>query len=354
MRVIAAIPAAGAQGQYESWLARRIPGAEEVRPGVWSLPTLMPDNPLRYVIAYAIKTDGGLVLVDTGWLSEQSWRGLVESLDSIGYAVSDVRMVLVTHVHTDHHGLTRRIVEESGARVAMHRTEADSLRVIGESLTSDAAPLASWLRDRGTPADEVEILIEQMSDQTMIDIHHSLIAPDILLDDGDRPVPGRPDIVAIATPGHTQGHLCFYLERDRLLISGDHVLPRITPHVSRPPILDDDALGDYLGSLEKLVDLDAVEVLPAHEYRFSDLKGRVSDLIRHHHERLDEIKTALKGKRSSWDIATQISWSRGWDATEGFMRQTALSETYVHLRYLERMNSVRRTAHSPDCWELTG
>lgn len=352
--MIAARPAPGAEDQYESWLARRIPGVEEVRPGIWSLPTIMPDNPLRYVIAYAIRTDDGLVLVDSGWLSEQSWDGLVDSIGSIGYSVRDVRMVLVTHAHVDHHGLTRRIVEESGASVAMHRAEADALRVIADSLTSDSMPLASWLQERGAPADEVAEMIAQMSDQTLSQIHHSLIAPDVLLEDGDRPVPGRPDIVAIATPGHTTGHLCFYLEREKLLLSGDHILPRITPHVTRPPIIDDDALGSYLSSLTKVADLDAVEVLPAHEYRFSDLRGRVTGLVEHHHERLEEIRTALQERRSSWQVATQISWSRGWGATRGFMRQTALSETYIHLRYLERLNGVRRPADIPDCWELTG
>jgi len=349
----AAVPAAGAAGQYESWRAKRIPAVEEIRPGIWSLPTPMPDNPLRYVIAYAARVDDGIVLFDSGWLSEQSWASLNGALDSIGYSVADVRMVLITHTHADHHGLTRRIAEASGATVGMHRTEAESMRTISESISAHPKPLDAWLRERGAPADEVDVLTAQMADDTVARIHHSLIAPDLLIEDGDRPVPGRPDIRAIATPGHTQGHLCFLFEDDRLLLSGDHILPRITPHVTRPPDLDDDALGSYLDSLAKVASLEVDEVLPAHEYRFSDLEGRVTDLIAHHRERLDEIRGASRGGRSTWEIATQISWSRGWDATHGFMRQTALSETFSHLRYLERIDSVRRSARRPDHWHPT-
>ena len=61
------------------------------------------------------------------------------------------------------------------------------------------------------------------------------VTPDILIEDGDKPeMPGW-DVTAIWTPGHSPGHLCFYESGQRLMLSGDHVLPRITPNISAHP-----------------------------------------------------------------------------------------------------------------------
>jgi len=80
-------------------------------------------------------------------------------------------------------------------------------------------------------------------------------------------------------------------------------------------------------------------VLPAHEYRFADLDGRLADLAAHHEERLAEIAQVLRsasGGQSAWQVAAQTSWSRPWSQISGFPRQAALGEVVAHLRYLER------------------
>ena len=97
------------------------------------------------------------------------------------------------------------------------------------------------------------------------------VRPDLLLEDGEKPeVPGW-DLTAIWTPGHSPGHLCFYESTNELMLSGDHVLPRITPNIPFHPQAGANPLGDYLASLDKLEPYDVDEVLPAHEYRFDDL-----------------------------------------------------------------------------------
>ena len=98
--------------------------------------------------------------------------------------------------------------------------------------------------------------------------------PDRHVADGERvDVPGW-DIDAVWTPGHTPGHLCFHVPAERMLLSGDHVLPSITPHISiSRRDRGGDPLGDFLDSLGKVAALDATEVLPAHRHRFADLPG---------------------------------------------------------------------------------
>ena len=130
--------------QREAWLRRVMPPAEQLDQDLWSLPVPIPANPLRYVSVYAFGTGEGLVLIDAGWGAEESWLALRAGLDSIGAEMADVRGVLVTHMHFDHVGLAGRIRQASGAWIAMHPVERDSL------------PVRIWDEARG-PAAEITV-----------------------------------------------------------------------------------------------------------------------------------------------------------------------------------------------------
>jgi glyoxylase-like metal-dependent hydrolase (beta-lactamase superfamily II) len=178
--------------------------------------------------------------------------------------------------------------------------------------------------------------------------------PDVLLEDGQRPdVPGW-ELSAIWTPGHSPGHLCFWEPVHEVLLSGDHVLPRITPNISFHPQAGDDPLGDFLRSLDKLDVYEPDEVLPAHEYRFSDLHKRLDELRRHHAERFREAVAAVgEGLTTAWAIASRMHWSRPWDEIEGFMRRAAVGEALAHLRALEHRGVVREEPGEPSHWVVT-
>ena len=106
-----------------------LPPVERVRPGLWSIPVPIPNNPLRYVLVYAFETDKGPYLVDAGWNTDDAYATLVAGLEQAGFSVGDVQGVLVTHIHPDHYGLAGRIREASGAWIALHPADA---RLISE------------------------------------------------------------------------------------------------------------------------------------------------------------------------------------------------------------------------------
>src|SRR5579884_3620711 len=101
-----------------------LPPVERVRPGVWSVPVPIPNNPLRYVLVYAFETDGGPYLVDAGWNTDEAYNRLVAGLEEAGFGIADVKGVLVTHIHPDHYGLAGRIREASGAWIGLHPADA--------------------------------------------------------------------------------------------------------------------------------------------------------------------------------------------------------------------------------------
>jgi glyoxylase-like metal-dependent hydrolase (beta-lactamase superfamily II) len=317
--------------QQASWRRGVLPPIEQVRPGMWSIPVPMPDSPLRYVLCYVFETDGGPVLVDPGWPADESWNALAAGLSTLGCRPRDVTGVLVTHAHADHSGLAGRLAAESGCWVAMHSAEVRYLRDSRERLL--AAGQLAWQELCGIPDAERKSFDDGVADlvqQLQLDV-------DRPLEDGARlDIPGW-DIRAIWTPGHTPGHLCFALPDHRVLLTGDHLLPRITSNVGvYPGEQDREPLTEYLSSLELLHESEGTEALPAHEYRFSDIPERSEAIRVHHEQRLDEAQRLLAehGPLSAWQVASQLTWSRGWPDLTTMLRRFALGEALAHLMCL--------------------
>ncbi|MQA86526.1 MAG: MBL fold metallo-hydrolase [Streptosporangiales bacterium] len=316
---------------------------EDLGGGVWSIPVPIPDNPLGYTLVYLLETEGGPVLVDAGWDDPASWDALTAGLAAAGTSVRDIYGVLVTHFHSDHSGLAGRVREASGAWMAMHTADAELVRGFAAAVRGDGtAQVRSWELDLLARAGASEADVEAMRRTPRWSVHPPPV-PDRELADGQlADVPGR-RLRVLHTPGHSPGHVCLHLEEEGRLFTGDHVLPRITPHVSLHPFdgPDADPLGDFLASLDRVANLPADHVLPAHKHRFSGLADRIGTILAHHEGRLAELVAAVSsGPRTLWQIAQRIGWSRGWEEMPPSLRRMALGETAAHLRRLERMGRV--------------
>jgi glyoxylase-like metal-dependent hydrolase (beta-lactamase superfamily II) len=341
--------------QRTAWREKVLPPVELVRPGLWSLVTPFPQSPLRYVLSYLVEEPGGPVLVDTGWPGPESWDGLVAGVAATGHDIADIKAVLVTHFHADHSGLAGRVRDASGAWVGMHALDAAALGRY-KSMAEFIDASAVWLESRGVPAAETGDMLTLGENRT-----RGLDNPDVLIEDGSRPLGSRGSLRAVWTPGHTPGHLCFAHSEHDVLLTGDHVLPRITPNISPSPGITDDVLGQYLASLDVLEGpgvfggTEPTEVLPAHEYRFSGLSARIAQLKDHHSARLREVLAVVDAEDgcSTLDVAARLTWSRPWDQNRGIIRRSAIGETYAHLIHLERRGLVSNTPGPADQWHLT-
>ncbi len=324
-----------------------LPPVEQVRPGTWSVPVPIPISPLRYVLVYALElAGGGIALVDAGWGTDDAWNALRDGLALLGSAVEDVRAIVATHVHPDHYGLADRVRRASGAWVGLHAADAALLGERHVHVDGLITSMGSLLEVSGVPDATLPDLSQaSVQIRTLV----SMAGPDVLLEHEQRiDLPGW-DLRAIWTPGHSPGHVCLYSEERRLLFSGDHVLPRITPHISFHSQKVPNPLGDYLGSLERLRELEPDEVLPAHEYRFANLSARLTEIERHHAARLAAIEAAIAERPGStaWELATSLEWSRPWEEVPVFTRRAANGETLAHLVLLERRGRVRHEPGTP-------
>jgi len=338
------------RAQERAWYAGTLPDVERVRPGLWSVPVPIPTNPLRYVLVYLLELADGVAVVDTGWSTEEAWSALTAGLATAGYAVGDVRAALITHIHPDHYGLAGRLREASGAWVALHPADAALLPArYGFDIEGLLKSMRALLAECGVPDDVAgELGAASMGIREFV----HLAEPDVLLEDMARVELSGWDVVAVHTPGHSPGHLCFYDRDHRFLLSGDHILPRISPNVSVHAQQMGNPLADFLDALVRVRSLDVVEVLPAHEWRFRPLAQRVEQLLQHHRDRLDEAAAVVSSQPglTCWDATLRLRWSRDWAQITGFMRRAAVGETLAHLVLLESRGVIRREGSLPARW----
>ncbi|MGP3979680.1 MBL fold metallo-hydrolase [Streptomyces sp. KR80] len=333
-------------------MTRTSPRVTDHGGGVWSIPVPIPDNPLGHTLVHLLDTDRGPVLVDTGWDDPTAWDALVTGLAACGAAVADLHGVLITHHHPDHHGLSARVREASGAWIAMHPADT---QVVRRTRAAEPARWLDYLMDKlaaaGAPDEHLAPLRAARASGNSrplpglrAAIPDREILPGELLD-----LPGR-RLRAIWTPGHTPGHVCLHLEeahpagrpgRGRLF-SGDHLLPEITPHIGLYEDPDDDTvtdpLGDYLDSLERIARLGPAEVLPAHQYAFTGAGGRVRELLAHHETRLSDLQGLIAlSPLTPWQLAETMEWNRPWAQIPYGSRNIAVSEAEAHLRRLVKL-----------------
>lgn len=243
--------------------------------GVRSIRVPIPDNPLGTTLVHLVDTDLGPVLIDTGWDDPASWDALAAGLTACGVSVAEVHGVVITHHHPDHHGLSGKVREASGAWIAMHALDTAIVRRTRENRPDRwFSYMADKLASSGAPEEHVALLRAARTARLSTGLPAFApalpdreIVPGELLD-----LAGR-RLRAIWTPGHTPGHVCLHLEETHpaalpgngRLFSGDHLLPKITPHIGLYEDPDDatvaDPLGDYLDALERVGKLNPAEVL---------------------------------------------------------------------------------------------
>ena len=329
---------------------RTTPAVEEVAAGVWALPLPMP-GPLRHVYAYAVALEDGMLLIDAGPDSDAAFAALEQGLRDAGGDLADVRGVLFTHAHPDHHGGAARLRERAPAWHALHAAEAEFAgRMRAESRADGLVALEAWLAQLGAAADETRGILEMVSGFA---IRAAGPPPDRLLADGDRIEIAGGELVALHTPGHAPGHLCFVHPSAELVFTGDHVLSPTTPNVSISRFTIGNPLADYLAALARIAELGDILGLPGHQDRVA-VAGRAHEIAGHHETQLDSIVGILgAGGSTVREVAGAMRWSGPWDSFGPGSAFMALGEALAHLAELEARGLAERTPGTPVRWALS-
>ncbi len=288
---------------------------------------------LPYVLPYMIRDGGETVLVDCGWNTDSAYSALEAGMQEHGSHPSEISRLVITHIHPDHYGMAGRLKQTSSCNVMMHEKDADAITERYFAPKSLTDQMARFMHMNGVPTMESPAM--SMGSMGMLGMV-AAVPPDTQFQGGEILKVGQFDFEVIWTPGHSPGHICLYEPNHKILLTGDHILPTITPNVSIHAQTHGSPLGDYMRSLEKLVDLDVKWVLPAHEFDTKDLKKRIIEIEEHHILRLDEMtKCVDRGGSTAWEVAGRVKWATGMLSDfEPFMQRAAVGETIAHLEYL--------------------
>jgi len=320
-----------ASDRYQ-WLEE---GAHPVAPGVYRIPLPLPFDGLRAVNAYAIEAADGLVMIDSGWLLDATKEQLERSLGKIGAGFGDIRQFLVTHIHRDHYTQAIGLRRIFGTKVALGADERHSLDIILGDSAADRSPQAGRLARAG--AHELMMAMAEAGMQPPPrDAGYE--EPDEWITAGQVYDLGSRRLKAIATPGHTRGHVVFADPQAGLLFAGDHVLPHITPSISLEAAPQELPLHDYIESLLLVRRMPDMTLLPAHGPVAPSVHARVDELLDHHDSRLAAMLAVLAdGPFTAYEVAHAVTWTtrnKTYGELDLMNRMLAVGETLSHLDVL--------------------
>jgi len=327
---------------------RELGRGERVRPGLWRLRLPLPWPGVPHCNAWAVAAGDGVVLFDTGMHEPGSLAHLERALDQVDLRLEQVRLLVCTHAHSDHYGQAAPIMERSGAELWMHPDHAHVTRAARDPQAALERRLEVAAQS-GVPRVALERYRAQRFGQ-------GYGIAEIVLPDRDL-VPGvevATDLgtwQVVETPGHAPSHVCLFEPQHRLLISGDHLLGRVSLYYDYG--WTPDPAGEFLHSLDAVDALDARLCLAGHARPFADVHQHVEANRALVASRIHAVADAIgAGPRTAFDIVPDVYGEPLTEATAGWW----LSETLCYLRHLERTGRAAREPGEdgePERWRGT-
>jgi glyoxylase-like metal-dependent hydrolase (beta-lactamase superfamily II) len=288
--------------------------------------------------AWAIAAGSGVVLVDTGMHEPGSLAQLERALAQVNLRLEHVRLVACTHAHSDHWGQAGPIIDRAGCELWINPHLEHATRAASDWQSVLARRLEVG-RQSGVPQAALDRYAERLAQQKASSSGVArVVEPDRPLLDGVQIGTDLGPWTVYETPGHAPSHVCLYQPDHRLLISGDHVLGRISLFYDYG--WTPDPVGEFLGSLDVVDRLDARLGLSGHGKPFVDVHGHIEGSRQLAQERLEATLGAL-GSEPKLAVAIASEVHGGEPLTEA-NASWFLQETLCYLTHLQREGRVVR------------
>jgi glyoxylase-like metal-dependent hydrolase (beta-lactamase superfamily II) len=269
---------------------------------------------------YLIREGGRSTLYDCGSQTASTRddlkraHGVLREVWEDGDGLDGVRDVVISHGHIDHFGGVGAWAGR--ATIHVHEFDARVLSRFEERIITAAMQMRVFLERAGVDAPTRHEL-EQMyvfTKQLFVSVPVDRLLTDL----------------AHHVPGHCPGQIC--LQVHDVLLTADHILPRITPHQSPESITPWTGLDHYFQSLDKLRRLGGVDfALPGHEEPISRLQQRIVEIEQFHRARLDKVRQLCKQPLTIAELSAAL-----FGPQAGYGRLLALEEAAAHAEYLAR------------------
>jgi glyoxylase-like metal-dependent hydrolase (beta-lactamase superfamily II) len=306
---------------------RELGRGERIVPGIWRLRLPLPWPGVPHCNAYAMTAGDGVVLFDCGLHEPGSLAQLERAMVQVGLSVSDVRLLVCTHAHSDHYGQAASIVDASGCELWMHPADAHMRENI-EDPEARLARLFEVARQSGVPVEPLREWSAAAHDRGSGVAR--LVEPDRELLSGVVVDTDLGPWSVVETPGHAPSHVCLHQPEHRMLVSGDHLLGRVSLYFDYG--WTPDPVGEFLGSLDAVQQLDARLCLAGHGRTFTDVRAHIDANRALVGQRLERVRTAVAehGPMTAYDIVPLLHGEELTQLTAGWW----LPETLCYLRHL--------------------
>ena len=313
---------------------RELARADRVLPGLWRLRLPLPWPGVPHGNAYAIAAGDGVVLVDTGLHEPGSLRQLERALDQAGLRLEHVRLVVCTHAHSDHYGQAAPVMEASGAELWLHPNH-EHMTKAAEDPSGAFERRFEIARQSGVPADALAAYREARSGEKFGIAE--VVPPDRELVPGVEVHTDLGTWQVYETPGHAPSHVVLHQPERGLLLSGDHVLGRVSLYYDFG--YTPDPAGEFLDSLDKTERLDAQLCLAGHGRAFRNVNGKIEAFRERVLGNIDTVRRCVAdGPKTAFEIVPDLL---GTEDLSPMMVNWALSQILCYLRYLELREEVR-------------
>jgi glyoxylase-like metal-dependent hydrolase (beta-lactamase superfamily II) len=324
---------------------RQIARADRVLHGLWRLRLPLPWPGVPHVNAWAISAGSGVVLVDTGLGGPGALAQLELALKEAGLRLEHVRLLVCTHAHSDHYGLAGSIVDAAGCELWMHPNHAHLTAQLNdpERMLERRIEVAS---QSGVPDSVIAQAYEARRRQPLgVD---RFVAPQRELLPGVEVDTDLGRWQVYETPGHAPSHVCLHQPDRKLLLSGDHLLGRISLYYDFG--YTPDPAGEYLESLDVVDRLDSDLCLAGHARPFREVSKKIEATRGTVLERIEHVRACLDGvPKSPFEIVPEFL---GEPEPSPMMLNWGLNEVLVYLNHLEKRDHAHRHPGEVETWTL--
>lgn len=300
---------------------------------------------LKWVNSYLLlENKGTFAIVDPGLRTAEAEQLWESTMNELSLDWKQCSQIIVTHQHPDHYGLAGYVQQKSKAPVLITKASKDYTdKLWGAGRPHFEREMRELLIAHGTPDTMVDAIINNLREfQERVEPQPQVV----YIEAGQVLMAGDRYWDLIHTEGHAFGGIMLHDKQNGLLICGDQVLSKITPHVGVVAGEHRPVLAQFMVNLKQISTLNVSLVLPGHRDVFAEFAERIESILQHHERRLSAMLTYVEQEKKV-DGYTCCEWLFGKHLrNQPHNLRFALTETIAHLQYLQQRNLIVETTDS--------